>query len=175
MLPGDFLPSIAGCSPGRAARLLLILETMEVVMIRTARLLSGTLAAGLLLATVAALPAAAGTRVTQSIHPADYARSVMTLSVNDGETYDPATARSVKLTCDPAGGTHPDPKTACKQLDGVNGDFAKLDVNPGPCFLIYKPVTATAKGFWRGTTVDFQQTYANSCVLARQTGAVFAF
>ncbi|HEY8201194.1 MAG TPA: subtilase-type protease inhibitor [Actinomycetota bacterium] len=145
------------------------------MMIRTARLLTGTLVAGLLLTAVAAIPAAAGTRVTESIRPAGYARSVMKLTINDGETYDPGTARRVKLTCDPAGGTHPDPKTACEQLHEVDGDFAKLDVNPGPCPLIYRPVTATAKGSWQGSPVDYQETFSNSCDLARQTGAVFAF
>jgi subtilisin inhibitor-like len=146
-------------------------------MKRTVRLLPATLAAGLLLV-AAALPAAAatrtdhrtqGTRVTSIVPP----RSVMTLTRNDGETYNPYTAHSVVLTCDPAGGTHPDPATACKQLDQVDGNFKALNVNPGPWSLIYRPVTVTAKGTWRGSNVNYKATFANSCVLERQTGAVF--
>ena len=141
---------------------------------RTLRIMSAMLVAGLLLTTLAALPAAAGTRVTAGLPPIR-PRSTFTLTVNNGEKPDPATARSIKLTCEPAGGTHPDPETACKQLAQVNGDFGALNVNPGPCILIWAPVTVTAKGTWRGTPVSYQETFPNSCVLGRQTGAVFAF
>ena len=137
------------------------------------RILSAMLVAGLLLTTVAALPAMAGTRVTAGMPPIR-PRSVFKLTVTHGESPDPA-AKSATLTCEPAGGTHPDPKTACDQLAKVNGDFGALNVNPGPCFLIFDPYTVTAYGHWRGTPVKFQHTYANKCVLDRQTGAVFAF
>jgi hypothetical protein len=138
---------------------------------RKLRILAAMLVAGLLLTTVAALPAMAGTRVTADVRP----RSSFRLTVTHGEKPDPATAKTATLTCEPAGGTHPDPKTACAQLAAVNGDFGALNVNPGPCFLIFDPYTVTATGYWRGTPVNFQRTYANSCILGRQTGAVFAF
>lgn len=138
------------------------------------RILSAMLVAGLLLTAVAALPAMAGTRVTAELPPIR-PRSAFTLTVTPGEKPDPATAKTAKLTCEPAGGTHPDAATACKQLAQVNGDFDALDVDPGPCILIWDPVTVTAKGHWRGTAVDYQETFPNSCVLGRTTGAVFAF
>lgn len=141
---------------------------------RTLRILSAMLVAGLLLTTVAALPAAAGTRVTAGMPPTR-PRSAFTLTVTPGEKPDPATARSATLTCEPAGGSHPDPATACKQLAQVNGDFDALNVDPGPCILIWDPVTVTAKGHWRGNAVAYQKTFPNSCVLSRTTGAVFAF
>ena len=80
---------------------------------RTLRILSAMLVAGLLLTTVAALPAAAGTRVTAGMPP----------------------------------------------------------IRPRSAFTL----TVTAKGHWRGTAVDYVRTFPNSCVLSRQTGAVFAF
>src|SRR3954452_13076641 len=56
----------------------------EVVRMRTLRILSAMLVAGLLLTTVAALPAAAGTRVTAGLPPIR-PRSAFTLTVTNGE------------------------------------------------------------------------------------------
>ena len=40
--------------------------------------------------------------------------------------------------------------------------------------MIYAPVPATAEGQWNGRPVDYEQTFANACVMAARTGAVFA-
>ena len=138
-------------------------------MIRTARLWSVALVAGLLLATAGLLPAAAHAREE------GWPRSVFRLTVTESENPDPSTARSVVLTCLPAGGTHPDPDTACRQLEEVDGYFELLNVDPGACILIYQPVTATADGYWEGRTVTYQEIFPNECVMLRQTGAVFDY
>ena len=79
------------------------------------------------------------------------------------------------LTCNPDGGTHPLPHKACNALRAVHGHIAALPGNPGICPFIFAPVTATAKGTWRGHLVTFQKTFPNSCVLHRATTPVFDF
>ena len=41
--------------------------------------------------------------------------------------------------------------------------------------MMYRPVTATAKGNWHGQPVSFTSTYPNGCVLTQRTGPVFQF
>ncbi|MER7708407.1 SSI family serine proteinase inhibitor [Kitasatospora sp. NPDC097605] len=82
----------------------------------------------------------------------------------------------VTLDCPPDSvTTHPDPFTACRLLDSVNGDLAQLNVDPGVCNDLYDPYTVTATGVYRGRQLAFQQTYGNHCVLLRTTGAFFDF
>ncbi|MFB7378223.1 SSI family serine proteinase inhibitor [Kitasatospora purpeofusca] len=101
------------------------------------------------------------------------------LTVAHGETPSSGTPRTVTLECPPYGGTattHPDPVTACRLVDSVNGDLNRLDVDPGGvCTDQYDPYTATASGTYRGHPVSFRHTYGNHCVLLRTTGAVFDF
>ncbi|SDT80291.1 Subtilisin inhibitor-like [Streptomyces sp. TLI_053] len=100
------------------------------------------------------------------------------LTVAHGDTPSSGTPRTVTLECPPFGGTattHPDPVTACRLVDSVNGDLARLDVDPGVCTDQYDPYTATASGTYRGHPLSFRHTYGNHCVLLRTTGAVFDF
>ncbi|MFB8235062.1 SSI family serine proteinase inhibitor [Kitasatospora purpeofusca] len=100
------------------------------------------------------------------------------LTVAHGETPSSGTPRTVTLECPPYGGTattHPDPVTACRLVDSVNGDLNRLDVDPGACIDLYDPYTVTASGTYRGHPVSFRHTYGNHCVLLRTTGAVFDF
>jgi len=102
--------------------------------------------------------------------------SRLVLSIYRGDTVSPAALVSrVILTCNPDGGTHPQPATACDALRSVNGHVENLPGNPGICPFIFAPQTATANGEWRGHVVRFQQTYSNSCVLHRATTPVFDF
>lgn len=81
----------------------------------------------------------------------------------------------VTLRCDPASGTHPEPKGACKVLGDAGGDVTKIPGQPGTlCPDIYDPVTATASGDYQGRQVIFRRTYPNRCDLARHTAPVFA-
>lgn len=83
--------------------------------------------------------------------------------------------RSVTLTCNPAGGTHPAPKEACELLARVDGDFTRLSLNLGACPRVYQPVVAVERGVWQGRRVAYRKTYGNSCELLAATGAVFKF
>ncbi|MEU2718701.1 SSI family serine proteinase inhibitor [Streptomyces sp. NPDC007205] len=89
----------------------------------------------------------------------------------------PPPDRWVVLGCHPTWSVgHPGAREACPTLDSVAGDFGELNVNPhGLCCKIYKPVTVTAQGWWRGKKVSYEKTFTNSCELQKTTGAVFAF
>ncbi|GDY31068.1 subtilase-type protease inhibitor [Gandjariella thermophila] len=84
-------------------------------------------------------------------------------------------ARHRVLRCSPTGGDHPYAAQACAELDAVHGDPGELRSQPRPCPFIYRPVTATAEGYWLGRPVRFQQTYPNDCVMLTRTGSVFRF
>jgi len=82
--------------------------------------------------------------------------------------------RFVTLRCDPAGGTHPHPESACRVLGEAGGDIAKIPGRPGTlCPSVYEPVTAIATGDYQGTRVMFRHSYPNRCDLARRTGPIF--
>jgi hypothetical protein len=72
------------------------------------------------------------------------------------------------LTCQPAGGDHPDPAKACGVL-GANGDKALQAVPAGTaCSQIYGgPQKALVRGTWRGKTVNAQFDLENGCEVSR--------
>lgn len=80
----------------------------------------------------------------------------------------------VLLNC-PGGGMHPHGTEACTDLATAHGDFDKLPHRQLLCPMYVSPVTATASGSFGGKTVHFTKEYANRCLLARATGAVFNF
>ncbi|MBB4932113.1 hypothetical protein F4561_002933 [Lipingzhangella halophila] len=90
----------------------------------------------------------------------------------NGEGAEPS---ATYLVCFPSGGTHPRAEEACATLDEAGGKFADLPAREGVCTLVYRPVTATAKGHWRGEPVNYEQTFGNSCLAADQTNGVFDF
>ncbi|MCE7002103.1 subtilase-type protease inhibitor [Kibdelosporangium philippinense] len=84
--------------------------------------------------------------------------------------------RARKLRCDPPSGDHPYPDTACHDLAVAEGDLARLPGVPGKvCSGVYKPVSVTALGEWRGIPVRFAQSYRNACKMMASTGLVFGF
>jgi hypothetical protein len=100
-----------------------------------------------------------------------YAPSSLVLTTGHGEQA--ATARperAVTLNCAyTTSGTHPDPRQACADLDRVNGDLDRLATLRGseagrPCTKEYRPVVVTIQGVWRGTRVNYEHTFANSCI-----------
>ncbi len=102
--------------------------------------------------------------------------TALRLTVAHGATPTTGTPHLATLQCPPGSSTsHPDPLTACRLLDSVNGDLARLDVDPGACTQEYDPYTVTAAGTYRGRPLSFQQTYGNHCVLLRTAGAFFDF
>ncbi|MFI9816602.1 SSI family serine proteinase inhibitor [Saccharothrix variisporea] len=87
-----------------------------------------------------------------------------------------AQVRMTNLTCDPAGGSHPDAEAACKLLSDVDGDLNALEPEPGiACTMQYDPVTVRVSGRWRGKSQQFSATYENSCVMHAHTGPLFDF
>lgn len=140
------------------------------------RLLGRTLLAttALVGATLAPVSASAETLPTATGEPAaERAVSIMHLTVDRGTGSDPY--RSALLTCQPAGGTHPEPAMACESLAEAGGNFEALRTGNenALCPLVYRPVTVTATGTWKNTSIKYEQTYPNACVLAAYTGPVF--
>ncbi|MFG3347062.1 subtilase-type protease inhibitor [Streptomyces sp. NPDC048018] len=123
-----------------------------------------------------------GTGTAQAAPTSLYAPSALVLTIGKGQR--PATAtivRAVTLTCGPAtAGSHPDPASACAELNSVDGDFARLTAlrdGGRPCTREWNPVTVTSEGVWEGKRVRWSATYGNSCELQARTGesAVFSF
>ncbi|MFE7558484.1 SSI family serine proteinase inhibitor [Kitasatospora sp. NPDC057500] len=129
-----------------------------------------------LLATALLATGLAGTANAITPVPVPAADAVLRLTVAHGPTPTSGTPHVVSLDCPPGGSTtHPDPFTACRLVDSVNGDLGQLNVDPGVCNQIYDPYTVTATGVYRGRHLSFQRTYGNHCVLLRTTGALFDF
>ena len=104
--------------------------------------------------------------------PGSRPRASLKISVAVGT----ATAKTVKLTCNRDGGTHPTPRPACRLLRAVKGNPAKLgDGGDAICTREYNPQTATVRGKWRGKRVDFTRTYANPCMMKAAGGPLFTF
>jgi hypothetical protein len=72
------------------------------------------------------------------------------------------------LTCDPPGGTHPQPEAACAALDNVDPTVFE-PVGPGQaCTQIYGgPETATIRGTWNGAPLDASFARNDGCEIAR--------
>ncbi|MDQ0384687.1 hypothetical protein J2S54_001507 [Streptomyces sp. DSM 42143] len=86
----------------------------------------------------------------------------------------PDATRGALLLCDPPRG-HARAARACAELDAVNGRIADIPLRETHCPMIHAPVTAQARGQWRGQPVEYTQTFSNDCVMAARTGAVFAW
>jgi hypothetical protein len=75
-----------------------------------------------------------------------------------------------QLTCDPAGGTHPDAAAACAALEAKG----KTALPPVPkdmmCTQLYGgPQTAKVTGTWKGEAVDASFSRKNGCEISRWT------
>jgi hypothetical protein len=73
-----------------------------------------------------------------------------------------------RLTCNPPGGTHPDPKAACRALE-ANGAAALPPVpKDKACTQIYGgPDTATITGTWQGQDVISKFARNDGCQISR--------
>lgn len=58
------------------------------------------------------------------------------------------------LTCDPAGGTHPDAAAACRQLLAVKDPFGKVKAGTVCPMILASARRATFTGTWFGETVN---------------------
>ena len=94
------------------------------------------------------------------------------LTVTRGDSRSSDT-RGTLLLCDPAQG-HAHAAEACAELGAAGGDIDAIPVKSMFCPMIYAPVTAHARGEWKGRQVDYSKTFSNACVMAARTGSVFA-
>ncbi|HEX4815887.1 MAG TPA: SSI family serine proteinase inhibitor [Nonomuraea sp.] len=90
----------------------------------------------------------------------------ITVTPKDGGAY------AMRLRCDPDGGTHPRPGKACDALRTVDGWVDDLDVDPGPCPMIYLPVDVEVTGNWYRRAVSYRHEFPNECVMRRTLGPV---
>jgi hypothetical protein len=78
-----------------------------------------------------------------------------------------AAAQTWTLTCDPAGGTHPDSQAACAALAAAKDPFAPVRKDVA-CTEIYGgPQTATVVGTYRGEQVSATYSRTDGCQIAR--------
>ena len=95
----------------------------------------------------------------------------LTVLIDDGDA-----KQELTVTCDPAGGTHPRPESACEFLDlaAESGADPFAQVPPDAiCSSIYAgPEAATVVGEWRGNPVDAIFSRDNGCEIARWDNAV---
>ncbi|MPZ81996.1 MAG: serine protease [Actinophytocola sp.] len=127
--------------------------------------LSGTVLA------VAALLSTAVLTGTASADDKPRSTLILRLATPDGAS------STVRLECDPAGGSHPNAKPACDEVSVAGGDFDELPGTPQltACTMEYRPVVASVRGRWEGMRVRWTHEYSNSCTLRVDTGVVFAF
>ena len=88
----------------------------------------------------------------------------LTIVINDGS----GSTKTWRLTCNPAGGTHPDPPAACEALE-TNGAAALPPVpKDKACTQIYGgPETATISGTWQGQRVMSTFARNDGCQISR--------
>ncbi|GAA0440145.1 hypothetical protein Aca07nite_47960 [Actinoplanes capillaceus] len=82
-------------------------------------------------------------------------------------------SRTALLYCEADGGSHRSAAAACQDLRAVDGDFHALPDAGGICTREYRPVVATAVGFWAGRMTSYREVFGNNCLLLRATGSVF--
>ena len=76
-------------------------------------------------------------------------------------------ALDVTLTCDPAGGSHPDPEAACQALAANRDALAEVD-SQTVCTQEYGgPARARVSGTIREERVEAELTRSNGCEIAR--------
>lgn len=120
---------------------------------------------------------AAGTVVLVTAGPAYGAgpgpaqRTSLTVSYQADAGY----AAAVTLSCDPAGGAHPQAVKACALLKKVAGKPGKLKPAAMMCTLEYAPITAEVTGTWKGRTLTWTKRFSNTCDMNRTAGALVAF
>ena len=105
--------------------------------------------------------------------PAAAAGTSLTIVVTAAEDVAPST---YELTCDPAGGDHPQPAQACDAI--ATAGVVVFEPVPGDqmCTQVFGgPQTATVTGTYEGTPVDASFSRQNGCEIDRweQLGATF--
>lgn len=94
--------------------------------------------------------------------------SQLTITVDDGT----GKTTSWTLTCDPAGGTHPDPEGACAAVDGHRSALEPVPAGRA-CAQVYSgPERAQITGTWRGEQISASLSRNDACQTARWNALV---
>ncbi len=134
----------------------------DVTAVRRSALVSGLLAAGVLLAACGSQRASDGGGSGPG--PSATAATQLTVTARTAPT---GTAQTWTLTCDPAGGSHPSPAAACAELATATDPFSPTPPDRA-CTMIYGGAqTATITGTYRGRTVDASYARSDGCEIAR--------
>jgi hypothetical protein len=109
-------------------------------------------------------PSSAASSATSSDSSAEPGDTDLTIVITDGS----GSTKTWRLTCNPAGGTHPDPQAACRALED-NGAAALPPVpKDKACTQIYGgPETATVTGTWKGQRVTSKFARNDGCQISR--------
>jgi subtilisin inhibitor-like len=76
-------------------------------------------------------------------------------------------SRQATLTCDPAGGTHPDPETACAALAANPAALEPVPPDSACTMIFGGPEEATVIGVVNGANIEAGFARSNGCELAR--------
>lgn len=87
----------------------------------------------------------------------------LTVVVRDGSGGE----QTYTLTCDPAGGDHPDPEAACRALDRMEDPFAPVPRDRACAEIYGGPQTATVTGTYRGKPVKAEFKRTDACQMDR--------
>lgn len=96
--------------------------------------------------------------------PSPSVADVLTIVVDDGS----GTTTTWQLSCDPPGGTHPDPDAACRALEARGRTALPAVARDRVCSQVYGGAqTATVSGRWQGRTVRSSFSLRNGCEISR--------
>jgi hypothetical protein len=70
---------------------------------------------------------------------------------------------SWSLSCNPVGGSHPNPVAACDTLSRTSNPFAPAPAGVMCSLIYYGPQTATITGYWQGQPVSAQFSRTDGC------------
>jgi hypothetical protein len=92
-------------------------------------------------------------------------RTSLTIDVTAGEGADP---RTYRLTCDPAGGDHPQPQQACDAIAAAGAAVFEPVSSDSTCTTVFGgPQQGTITGTYEGKDVDATFSRKNGCEIDR--------
>ncbi|HEX6339398.1 MAG TPA: SSI family serine proteinase inhibitor [Jiangellaceae bacterium] len=108
-------------------------------------------------------------RTTTGASPADTPtpgpETELTVVLDQGDGTPP---KEWTLTCDPVGGSHPDPEAACDTLARLDPEVFEPVPPDAMCTMIYGgPQTAEVTGRWDAEPVDAEFSRENGCEIDR--------
>ncbi|MFC5678096.1 SSI family serine proteinase inhibitor [Aeromicrobium endophyticum] len=97
--------------------------------------------------------------------PTSAVKTSLTIDVTPGEGADPKT---YTLTCDPAGGDHPQPEQACDAIAAAGASVFEPVSSDTTCTMVFGgPQKATITGTYQGKDVDASFSRENGCEIDR--------